>query len=440
MNTITITVQRIIFCVLLILSSAALGQADGYFTSNGKDVHALTFDLEIEQLMSELGIPALSIAILEDGKTAYSNVYGYKKMGTDDAADLHTAFEACSLSKIFLVFSVYKLVDKGVLDLDVPLFNYHGRYKPLMHDKRYKKITARMILSHTSGIENWTSENDPKVLEILEEPGKTFIYSGEGFLYLTEVMEHLLSESFVDFTNRLVLEPLGLKDTYMWVSDGMEQTTTAKLTTSNYVTGHDIFGNVMTKAMDYDADKLPASYIHTTAADYAKLVLSFFDKETFSETIHKEMLESLVLLQPLDNFSVYTGPGFSVLRFQEEDLLFFNGSNSGFKSTVIYSDQNQRGFIFFTNSDSGKRLMYKINQLTTEFDLELENGNPDMYPSTPWMLFHVYRRKGSEALFRKLDYLKGKNMLQTGELEELASIISRKDGDLSEKVRQYLDQ
>lgn len=438
MNTITTTVQWTILYALLFLSSAVHAQTDGYFTSNGKNVHARTFDMEIEQLMSELGVPASSVAILEDGKLAYTNVYGYKKIGTDDAADLHTAFEVCSLSKIFLVFSAYKLVEKGMLDLDKPLSSYYSRYKPLMHDKRYKNITARMILTHTSGVENWTPENDPKVLEILEDPGKTFIYSGEGFLYLTEVMEHLLGESFSDFTNRLVLKPLGLNDTYMWASD--QDKAPVNFTTSNYVTGHDTFGNVVPKAMDYDADKLPASYMHTTAADYAKLVLSFFDGQTFSERIRKEMLESLFLLEQLDAFGVYSGPGFSVLRFPKEDLAFFNGSNTGFKSTVIYSVQKQRGFIFFTNSDLGKQLMYKINQLTTEFELGLENGNPDMYPNTTWMLFHEYRRNGTEALFKKLDYLKKKNILQAGELEELAGIIASKDGDLSEKVRQYLNQ
>lgn len=82
------------------------------------------------------------------------------------------------------------MVDQGILNLDQPLYTYLP-YSDIAHDDRYKLITARMILCHTSGFPNWRFLNADKKLDIKFTPGTQYLYSGEGFEYLANVIAYL---------------------------------------------------------------------------------------------------------------------------------------------------------------------------------------------------------------------------------------------------------
>jgi CubicO group peptidase (beta-lactamase class C family) len=81
-----------------------------------------------------------------------------------------------------------KLCEKGVLNLDTPLTRYTAK-RFLAGDPRLDLITARHVLSHTGGFQNWRSEKEP--LKIHFTPGEKYLYSGEGYYYLQSVVTHL---------------------------------------------------------------------------------------------------------------------------------------------------------------------------------------------------------------------------------------------------------
>src|SRR5580692_11694837 len=139
--------------------SVCKAQNEGYFMSNGKNVEIGVFNREMEKKIRDVGIQAVSVAIIDDNKVVFSNAYGYKQLSAKDKVDPNTVFEACSLSKSYLVYVVFKLVDEGKFDLDKPICQYMEPGPILDHDPRYKLITSRMILSHCSGIENWDTDN-----------------------------------------------------------------------------------------------------------------------------------------------------------------------------------------------------------------------------------------------------------------------------------------
>ena len=83
---------------------------------------------------------------------------------------------------------VLKLVEKEVIALDTPLTRYvPGRW--IKSDPRLDQITARHILSHTGGFQNWRSNKEP--LHIQFAPGERWEYSGEGYSYLQLVVSSL---------------------------------------------------------------------------------------------------------------------------------------------------------------------------------------------------------------------------------------------------------
>ena len=68
----------------------------------------------------------------------------------------------------------------------------------LVSDARYKKITARMLMSHTSGFPNWRSFNDDRKLNIAFEPGSRYAYSGEGLVLLQLVVETITGNRWLN--------------------------------------------------------------------------------------------------------------------------------------------------------------------------------------------------------------------------------------------------
>ena len=84
----------------------------------------------------------------------------------------------------------------GKLDLDRPLVDYLDPAS-LRGQPDHGRITARMVLSHTTGLPNWRKggEEFDGPLPVMFAPGKRFGYSGEGFYYLQQVVERLRRES-----------------------------------------------------------------------------------------------------------------------------------------------------------------------------------------------------------------------------------------------------
>lgn len=122
---------------------------------------ALTADLEtqIPSLLAAAHVPGLSIAIVRDARVVWSRGFGVKNSISKAPVDTDTLFEAGSVSKTVFAYAVMKLGEKGLLDLDTPLTKYTSE-RWIKDDPRFNQITARHVLSHTSGLQNWRSTKE----------------------------------------------------------------------------------------------------------------------------------------------------------------------------------------------------------------------------------------------------------------------------------------
>ena len=168
-------------------------------------------DQLVPKLMAIYKVPGVSIVGIENRQIAWDRQYGVLRAGSEKKVDRNTIFEACSMTKPVLAYLALKLVEQGRLDLDRPLVQYLD--KPYLEDQPlHKKITARMVLSHTSGFPNWRPgewlSGNPLIVEF--EPGTKFGYSGEGFLYLQRVIEHITGTPYCKYVDDKLFKPLGL--------------------------------------------------------------------------------------------------------------------------------------------------------------------------------------------------------------------------------------
>ena len=99
-------------------------------------------------------IPGISVAVIKDSQVVYHRGFGVKNAATREPVRDDTVFEAASMTKPVFAYTVLRLVDRGVLDLDTPLYTYFP-YDDIADDDRYKLITARMVLTHRTGFPNW---------------------------------------------------------------------------------------------------------------------------------------------------------------------------------------------------------------------------------------------------------------------------------------------
>src|SRR5688572_4977868 len=165
-----------------------------------------TVDPLIRRLMREGEVPGLSIVVIHGGRVACQQAYGVTE---------RTVFEAASLGKPVFAYAVMKLVDAGVLSLDVPLHQYMP--EPVS-DERMKTITARMVLTHRTGFQNEVMPGQTLALQFT--PGERFGYSGAGFLYLERVIEHLTGKELTALVQELVFTPFGMRDSgYVWIPE-----------------------------------------------------------------------------------------------------------------------------------------------------------------------------------------------------------------------------
>ncbi len=328
--------------------------------------------------MAEGDIPGLSIALVRDAEVAWAHGFGVKNAETKEPVDDNTVFEAASLSKPVFAYAVMKLVDKGKLSLDTPLTKYlPGRYD-VGDDPRLDQITTRRVLSHTTGFPNWRPRGD-QTLKIYFTPGDRFSYSGEGFVYLSRVVEQITGEPFDAFMKRTVFDPLGMKSSsFLWRDEyGTRKT---------FV--HNSVGAVSGRGKPEKANA--AASLHTTATDYARFVCAIIKgTDLRPETARLMLTPQISVGEAPNSLSAPTGklsPAISWglgwgLEKTDDGITFWHwGDNGDAKAYVVAFEKQKTGVVMFANSANGLSIIREI----------IDDALGGQHPALAWINYERY--------------------------------------------------
>lgn len=181
-------------------------------TIKGRKITVTALDAFISRKMDSLNIPGLSLAVINNGQVTYSKNYGVKNLETKEKVNESTIFELCSVSKPVFAYFILKQVQRGILDMDKPLYAYYTDPKIDTTKNYYKILTARMVLNHCSGFPNWRKdEDDSNPLFFINKPGSKYGYSGEGYQYLARVLGKILHKTdpeLNDYFQKEIVQPL----------------------------------------------------------------------------------------------------------------------------------------------------------------------------------------------------------------------------------------
>ena len=196
--------MKFTYCIVILIIYILFNQSIAQSSSNnltmldGETISVSQMETSISNLLKEGGVPGLSCAIINDSLLVYEKGFGLRKQDSSLTNNEFTVFNAASFSKTVFAWLVMLLSEDDIIDLHEPLQTYLDKpvaeykgYSDLSGDERAGKITAGMVLSHSTGFPNWHFLTDDGKLQFMFDPGSRFSYSGEGIQLLQMVIEKI---------------------------------------------------------------------------------------------------------------------------------------------------------------------------------------------------------------------------------------------------------
>ncbi len=346
-------------------NSTLFGQTSKAYikTVGGKIISVKTLNEHIVHSMYSLNLPGLSIAIINDAKVVYHNTFGVVNIASEEPVTKQTIFEAASLSKPLFAYFMMKMVEKGKIDLDKPIYPFLAPIFPEgMIDSAalvlYKMITPRIVLSHGTGLPNWAPKN---TMPISFQPGTGFSYSGEAYQHLAAAFGTKLG---IGWGKRLdsiflseVAHPLHMYNSgYTW-NDKFEQ---------YKAKGHQK-GKVN---LEIHRDKKvgPGYSLKSEALDYARFLVEMMDPKHLSKGLVDEMLSEQNHFKKDNELHRETGQTGWGLGFAQKPtanglMHLHTGNNHDFQAYAMFVPQQKYGFVMFANSDNLFDFLSKLEEL-----------------------------------------------------------------------------
>jgi CubicO group peptidase (beta-lactamase class C family) len=324
----------------------------------------------ITERMKHYGTPAVSIALINDGKIEWAKAYGYLGVDIKKKADTLTLFQAASISKAVSALAALQLVEQRKIDLDEDVNTYLRTWKLENTSFTEKKsVTLRGLLTHTAGLTvhgfNGYAQGEalPTLVQILngEEPansptvmsdlipGTQWRYSGGGYVLMQQLLEDVTGRDFPTLMQRSVLSAIGMKRSTF-------QQILPPLWKKQASIGHQSGGEKVPGNWHIYPESAPAG-LWTTPSDLARFVIEI-QKSLQNESnrvLSKQMTENM-LTKHLGDWGL--GPAL----YGDADSFAFghDGANEGFRCFSLGFAYSGKGAVIMTNSNDGTYLIGEI--------------------------------------------------------------------------------
>jgi CubicO group peptidase (beta-lactamase class C family) len=356
---------------------------------DGSTISAAAVDATVLRLLDAGQVTGVGVTIFQDKRVVYSKAFGFRDKERNLLLTRDSVMLAASLTKSIFAYLVMQLVQERVIDLDKPVYQYlpkplpeYPRYADLADDPRWKKITLRMLLSHTSGFPNWRAFTGGK-LSMHFEPGVRFAYSGEGIQLAQTVVEIVTKRPLTQLMQERVFQPLGMTRTSMIWNTRFED---------NFANGYDEAGSSLGPQRRPRAEA--AGSMLTTLHDYGLFLQAVaqgqqLDRETrelmFTPQIailSKHEFPSLDTETTEQNKAIQLsyGLGWGLYYTPYGRAFFKEGHDDGWRHYAVYFDKAGIGMLIMTNSSNGEGIYQEL----------LETVLKNNYTPIEWESFTPY--------------------------------------------------
>jgi CubicO group peptidase (beta-lactamase class C family) len=299
--------------------------------------------------------PGAAILISKNGNNIFRKSYGMAHMELEIPVEPHMVFRIGSITKQFTAICILILYEKGKIDLNADINNYIDNFS-----SGNRKITVEHLLTHTSGIPNYTDlpefrkniRNDITLQERIAsiknlplefDPGGKFNYSNSGYFLLGVIIENVSGMTYSDFLQEHIFIPLGMSHTSCEISDRI---------TPGRVSGYAY----------KDGEFKNAAYISMTQPYAAGALVScvddlfLFANALYNNTLIKPETFSLALKSTFLTNGDSTDYGYGWVNYTYNDISFHghDGGIDGFSCSNLYIPSEKVYIVMLVNCENPK--------------------------------------------------------------------------------------
>ena len=338
----------------------------------------------IQREMADKGLPAVSIALVDDQKIVWSHGFGFADPAAKKPATAHTIYRVGSVSKLFTDLAVMQLVERGALDLDAPVSKYLPDFKPA--NPFGKEITLRMLMAHRSGlvrespVGNYFDPDEPSLAktvqslnqaELVYKPETKTKYSNAGLATVGLVLEETQKKPFAKYLYQTLLDPLDMKHSrFDKDPELLKELAKAKMWT---------YHNREFDAPTFELGMAPAGCMYTTVGDLGKFMSVLFarGKGPHGDLLKPETLESMWQPQFVKaDVKTGFGLGFMVGQFEGRRVVGHNGAIYGFSTNLSAMPDDKLGVVVVSALDCSNGVTSHIAQEALRLLLAVKDKKP----------------------------------------------------------------
>jgi CubicO group peptidase (beta-lactamase class C family) len=358
---------------------------------DGSAISSTEIESAVTRLMSAARVTGIAVAIINDSKIAYVKSFGFRNKEEQKPLSEQTVMRGASFTKAVFAYLVMQLVEEGVIDLDKPVYKYlekplpeYEKYKDLAGDERYKLITARMLLAHTSGFPNSRWFNSDEKLDIKFTPGARYSYSGEGINLLQFVIEIMTKKSVGQMMKERIFTPFGMARTNLMWEDRFED---------NYAIGYD----EQEKPLGHKKQgERAAGSMDTTISDYAKFIQAVMQGQGLKPETANLMLTPQIQIFSEQQFPTPSnkttdenrkiqlsyGLGWGLFHTPYGRAYFKEGHDDGWQNYGVCFPDKKIAVVLMANSSNGESIFKDLLEILIK----------DVYTPWKWENYVPYNR------------------------------------------------
>jgi CubicO group peptidase (beta-lactamase class C family) len=335
------------------------------------EIDKVALDVQVREAMARVKSQGLALAFIDRGKIQWIKTWGVRNAKQEPLTNT-TILYGASLTKTVFAYTVMQLVQEKRLALDRSIADYlpkplpeyanEDAYAPWEHlagDERWRKITPRILLTHSAGFANFHFVEPDGKLRIHFEPGTRYAYSGAGIMLLQFVIERGLGMSLGKELQARVFGPLGMTNTsLMWRADFA----------ANLADGWKESGTV--EPHDERSRVRAAGSMDTTIEDMARFAAALSTGKGLDQKGLRELTRPRLPIRTASQFPSFVpelptaqqhphlSAGLGVITFEgpQGPGFYKGGHNDSTGNTMVYLHRGQRAVVLLSNDVRSEQL------------------------------------------------------------------------------------
>jgi CubicO group peptidase (beta-lactamase class C family) len=325
--------------------------------TNSKNFHEI--ETYLQSIIDSGNVPGITIAITNGQDVVYSKGFGVTNVQTKEKLEPWHNFHIASISKTFTATAVMQLAEKGKIDINKPLITYLPYFK--LDDERYKAITIKQMLNHTSGMPDVTDYEWEKAVadegaaerytrsladkKMISDPGAEFHYSNMAYDVMGDLIAKVSGMPFEKYVKENILTPLEMYEGSFYFPETKKNLRTAP---------HTGKPPVVSTIYPYNRMHAPSSTLNTNVLELAHWAIAsmyqgrYKNKQIMSAATHAMMMTPTFTIYPDQKTSI----GLSWFMYPYKGLMNFthDGGDVGYRSVLTLIPEKKLGIILLSNT------------------------------------------------------------------------------------------